>query len=302
MSRSNVENGPAAVRDDWLAWLADAPMFIDGPQVSAFYDAVLRPRYKTIQLELARERGEQFEKSGGGKLGVNLPTWFPWLKFDAEAHGDVAKTDSETEGETITLEPIENPSRQLVELCLHYLLSQPERIWFQEGTKLQLPSTQQIRAYPRMLAAIDFPPETMFLPTAAELNDGRVVTFRDRLIDRFKKDGGTIPVVYPDDTTTSDGSLRRDSYWRWFRDHWSDKRVNQVIEDTIGSGGRPRWLDYKVLYESGQVLHLQMVGHGEVDTGVFAYNLVRRGWDYGIGMVGRLKVGPDVNVLAIYEN
>ncbi len=33
------------------------------------------------------------------------------------------------------------------------------------------------------------------------------------------------------------------------------------------------------------------------DTGVFAYNFVPRGFNYGLRIVGTLKSGPDVNVL-----
>jgi len=33
---------------------------------------------------------------------------------------------------------------------------------------------------------------------------------------------------------------------------------------------------------------------------VFAYNLIRRGWRYGLRIVGSLKSQPALNVLAIY--
>ena len=45
-----------------------------------------------------------------------------------------------------------------------------------------------------------------------------------------------------------------------------------------------------------------MVAHGDYDTGVFAYNLVRRGERYGLRIVGSLKSQPSLNVLAIYES
>jgi len=34
---------------------------------------------------------------------------------------------------------------------------------------------------------------------------------------------------------------------------------------------------------------------------VFAYNLIRRGWRYGLRIVGSLKSQPALNVLAIYD-
>ncbi|MHB8438218.1 MAG: hypothetical protein ACYDD4_03540 [Acidimicrobiales bacterium] len=44
------------VEGEWLAWLADAPLFVDNTQVAVFYDAVLRPRYRTVQLEFAHDQ------------------------------------------------------------------------------------------------------------------------------------------------------------------------------------------------------------------------------------------------------
>jgi hypothetical protein len=284
----------------WLPWLADAPMFVDGKQVADFYDAVLRPSYKTIQLELAQDRLRQLQKSLGGKVGVRLPAWFPWLSLDVGAEASKQSTTSDTEGQKITIEPIENASRQLVEIALHYLLNQRDRVWFHEGEHWQLPDPNDILQTPRMLAFIDFPPRTEFMPMAGELNDGQVRTFFDPLVEKLKTDGGTLPVRYPDDLDTEQGKSDRDAYWQWFTEHWSANKAVQVIENVIGSGGRPRWIDYRVPVEE-ETLHLHLVGHGEVDTGVFAYNFVKRGWKHGLRVVGSMKSEPDVNVLAVYE-
>ncbi len=53
--------------------------------------------------------------------------------------------------------------------------------------------------------------------------------------------------------------------------------------------------------DTGEMLHLHVVAHGDYDTGVFAYNLVRRGERYGMRIVGSLKSQPALNVLALYE-
>jgi hypothetical protein len=57
------------------------------------------------------------------------------------------------------------------------------------------------------------------LPQAAELNDGRVVTFFSPLFEKLKRDGGTLPVAYPESTTTDVGRQQRDAYWHWFAGH-----------------------------------------------------------------------------------
>jgi hypothetical protein len=40
---------------------------------------------------------------------------------------------------------------------------------------------------------------------------------------------------------------------------------------------------------------------GDYDTGVFAYNFIRRGERYGLRIMGSLKSQPALNVLAAYE-
>jgi hypothetical protein len=100
-----------------------------------------------------------------------------------------------------------------------------------------------------MLAFIDVPPGTMFLPQAAELDCGRVVTFFDALTERLQ----------------------------------------------------PRWIDYKMTFATGDELNLHVIAYGDYDTGVLAYNLIRRGWRYGLRIVGSLKSQPALNVLAIYD-
>ena len=79
---------------------------------------------------------------------------------------------------------------RLVQLTLHYIGNQPHRIRVvTRGT--EVPGEEDISASPRMLAFIDVPPETMFLPQAAELDGGRVVTFFSALTEKLRQDRGT---------------------------------------------------------------------------------------------------------------
>jgi hypothetical protein len=48
-------------------------------------------------------------------------------------------------------------------------------------------------------------------------------------------------------------------------------------------------------------MHLHIEVAGKYNTGTFAYRLIRRGEGHGIRIVGSLRDGPDVNVLALYE-
>jgi hypothetical protein len=283
-----------------LSWLADSPMFIDGQQIGAFYDAVVGPAFRTVELQISTSQTEQLEKSAGARLGAGLSALFPWLKIDAEIDARRVATSARQDGDSIVLQPVESAARQLVELSLHYLVNQQARICV-VGQGAPLPSAVAIGASPRMIAFVDAPPGTRFLPQAAELNDGRVVTFFRPLIERLKQDGGSLPVSYPVSTATDTGKLQRDAYWNWFADHWNADKAVEVIEDVIGDGGRPRWIDYRTTFSSSETLHLHVVARGDYDTGVFAYNLIRRGERYGLRIVGSLKSQPALNVLAMYD-
>ena len=283
-----------------LSWLADSPVFIDSQQINAFYDAVVGPGFRTVEMQISAGRSGQLEKSAGIRLGAGLPALFPWLKLNADVDARRVATSGRQQGSNIILQPVESAARQLVELSLHYLVNQPGRICL-VGQESPLPSSDAIAASPRMIAFVDAGPGTRFLPQAAELNDGRVVRFFGPLVETLKRDGGTLPVGYPDSTLTDAGKLQRDAYWKWFSDHWNADKAVRVVEDVIGDGGRPRWIDYRTTLSTGKTLHLHVVARGDYDTGIFAYHLISRGLRFGLRIVGSLKSQPTLNVLAIYD-
>jgi hypothetical protein len=283
-----------------LSWLADAPVFIDRQQIGAFYGAVVGGEFRAIQLQVSARRTEQLERSAGGSVNAGLSALFPGLKIEVGAETRRTKSRGRQEGQSIVLEPVESPSMRLVQLTLHYMGNQPDRICVvTRGT--EVPGDEDISASPRMLAFIDVPPGTMFLPQAAELDGGRVVTFFDALVERLRQDRGSRPAAYPASTMTDEGRRQRDAHWKWYADHWNTDEVVKAVEEVIGDGGRPRWIDYRMTFGTGEKLNLHVVAYGDYDTGVFAYNLIRRGWRYGLRIIGSLKSQPSLNVLAIYE-
>jgi hypothetical protein len=283
-----------------LSWLADAPVFIDGQTIGAFYDAVVGREFKAVQLLLSAGQAEQLERSAGGSANAGSSPLFPWLRIDAGAQAGRSKSRSRQAGQSIFLEPVESPSMRLVQLTLHYLSNQPDRLrMVAQGTGM--PGKEEISASPRMLAFIDVPPGTMLLPQAAELDRGRVVTFFDALTERLRQDRDKPRAAYPANLATGEELRQRDAHWNWYAEHWNTDEVVKAVEEVIGDGGRPRWIDYKMTFATGDELNLHVIAYGDYDTGVFAYNLIRRGWRYGLRLVGSLKSQPALNVLAIYE-
>jgi hypothetical protein len=283
-----------------LSWLADAPVFIDGQQIGAFYDAVVGRKFKPVQLQLSAGQTGQLERSAGGSVNAGSSALFGWLKIGAGAETRGTRSRSRQASQSIVLEPVESPSMRLVQLTLHYLSNQPERIRV-IAQSAEVPDGEDIGASPRMLAFIDVPAGTMLLPQAAELDRGRVVTFFDALTERLRRGGESRRADYPANLTTDEGMRQRDRYWKWYADHWKTDEVVKAVEEVIADGGRPRWIDYKMIFATGDELNLHVDAHGDYDTGVFAYNLIRRGWRYGLRIVGSLKSQPALNVLAVYE-
>lgn len=74
-----------------LSWLADAPLFIDGAQVAAFYDAVVRPEHAegavTLSVSSSQTTGATNTVEGGleASTGGFLATLLPGLKLSAKA-------------------------------------------------------------------------------------------------------------------------------------------------------------------------------------------------------------------------
>lgn len=152
-----------------LSWLADAPVFIDGRQIGAFYDAVVGRKFKPVQLQLSAGQAGQLERSAGGSVNAGSSALFGWLKIGAGAETRRTRSRSRQASQSIVLEPVESPSMRLVQLTLHYLSNQPERIRvITQGS--EVPDGEDIGASPRMLAFIDVPAGTMLLPQAAELD------------------------------------------------------------------------------------------------------------------------------------
>lgn len=299
-----------------IAWLADAPLFIDGPLVSSFYDAVVQPEghRKKIVLSLEKYRNQKVDLRGSVKLKVSVSELikliFPFLGAEAEAGGEAGAEWSSggKQGESVEIHSIVTPQRQLVQLAFHYLSSLPSRLTVVEEAELSgvmaMDDEDYIRGLPRSLIFIDFPPGTKFIPMAAEVEGGRVITIFDRLETRREK-----PLAPPErGPSESEESFaeRKDAawaeYWGWFDRTFSARVALEKVEELVSKEGRVEWVNYRVPRGSdGGPVHLNVCGRCAFSTGTFAYQLIRRGFKHGLRVVGTLKSEPAVNVLAIFE-
>lgn len=290
-------------------WLADAPLFIDTAHVERFFDAIASPESRvgavTVTLAEGDSVKEASESTTGGKLTVKVIEGSHSRKSGRE------KAETTGKNRAVAFEPIRTPQRQLLALVRHYEDAVSDRAFYiADPTQPEWRDPKTIAHVPRALAFLDLPGEAearannratvKLIPTAAEFNDGKVVPIFDKL---GGKDGEK-PPKYPEapsDDGKSVAELRK-AYWAWFDQHFSPTRSMLAVEAVAAEHGRIRWIDYRVpVTNDGDTLHLHLQPAGEFDTGVFAYNFIKRGYKHGLRLVGTLKSEPDMDVLAIYN-
>jgi hypothetical protein len=301
------EQGQRIVPYDWL-W--DTPLFISGSRIDALYQAVALPEteeeYRTITDKVIKERklGGSLGGEGSGDTGSGFLGFLPKLGLKATAALSGERTKQQEEGTQYTLRPVRSAERRLLHTCLFYAEEWADRCWTVSGlSKGPWMESDFIRKRPRALVFLDIAPGTPIVPMAAELDKGEVKTFYDRLNQEAVVSGMTDPPKWPDE---NDGSAAA-TYWAWYKQNADTSKVAmRLMERVIGDGGRPSWVDYRVPVwgSDGRAvtsLHLHVQGGEEYTTGDFAHRLVHRGRKHGLRVVGLLKEGPALNVLAVYE-
>jgi len=302
-----------------LFWLADAPLFIDSDQVERFYDAVARPQSKegTSVLETTDENGRELK----GKLNIEVEVTTttlaavlaPFLAFvkpklTGSGEGEVSQQTSTGRKTSIEMHPVDTPQSQLEALTLFYLTNYARRIFFANPGAADWRDPQSVRDVPRSLVFLDLPsleesvkdgaPSTKLIPTAAEFENGKIVQIYPTLLAT----NGERPPAYPEKGAPEALRAERTKYWQWFDVNYGATRAMVAIEEAASANGKIRWIDYRLpLTSDGETLHLHVCPACRYDTGVLAYNFVKRGFKHGARLIGTLKSEPDMNVLAIYE-
>lgn len=298
-----------------LNWLQDAALYTDDGLIERFYDAIANPenRQKSVALTLTEETKTALK----GKLGLEgaiepaslaalvLPL-FGFIKpsFKVTGEGGIDRENQNISSSTIELETITNPQRQLKQLALYYLFNQPQRLNFADLRDIgPWTDASSVAKVPRALTFLSLPsaaeakennlPETKLIPTAAEFENGKIVQ-----IYRDLKFTDSEPPQYPEKGSRED----RAEYWKWFDTNFSATKAMIAVEEAAAPNGKIHWIDYRLpISSSGDTLHLHLCPAGKYDTGVFAYNFIKRGFKHGIRLVGSMKSEPDMNVLAIFD-
>lgn len=173
-------------------------------------------------------------------------------------------------------------------------------------------------AGPRPLVVLDLDRGAKLMPIYGELTNGKgCELLHEFLAQREKRSDDKERPKYPrSDMSAEEQSQARRIYWKHVHDRFDSQAVLRSIEGAASDEkARFDWIDFRALLDLpplpelrnlgsttlDEPPHLHLVPRGEYSTGTFAYQLVRRASRYGIRIVGTLKRGQDINVLAIYE-
>ena len=296
MSEGQRVEDTARLREG-LLWVKDTPLVIDEQNIARFYDAIVRPAYKEDAprtIRLTKAQSQELQTNFGGRVTASLGGLFnSLLNLDAGGSASRQRTQGADKGleQELVLEPISTPQRQLEQLIIFYSLVHPERLL--NGSLAALADWQDrglATRLPRGLCLIDIPAGTHFIPMAAEFESGEVQRLYEQLASKARE---TLP---PYDRQ------RKADYWLKLNAMADPANGAAVIEEASKGRGRIEWIDFRVVVgPEGRTAHLHLEPRRQFFTGAFAYMVVRRSVGHGLRLVGTLKDGPDVNVLAVYE-
>ncbi len=305
-----------ALKEFWF--VADTPLYIDADLVSALFDSVFRPEFevasRTLSKGVSKSEEDAFELALGGEASV--PTVF---KLSATGKAAEKRGASITEAASTVEQAVNSPGTRLEKLLNVYVYSYPERIlWIKadlvSGADFRMPdvtlSWKEIEALLdtpgiRPIVVLDLAPGTKALPMFAELTNGQDVELYKHFKEQLPETSRESVPVYPT-VGAPDYQHKAKEYWRAFHSVFDSAVAMRTVEkSTKGGSARIDWIDFRLVGftpdDTVVPIHMHISPKGRYSTGTFAYQLIRRSEKYGIRVIGTLKKGADINVLAIYE-
>lgn len=303
----------------YLQWLLDAPLFIDDPFVARLFDAVVRPTYEVQSREVGQVSETARRRLFGGTAEAQVKAGLPFLanavKAGARANAEQENAQRSATSSKTTEVPVETAGRRLEELVAVYADEHPDRLVFIDGDgaartfrgrHLNLRELAEEAAIPpRLLVFIEARADTKLLPMACELTSGRTKLLFENFIARQWSDAEVRPEYPPDNSANTE---KRRQYWATLSSRFDSRVAMEVVEqgtsdpDQPGNAERFTWIDFRMpIGPDGTTMHLHLVCEGRDPIGTFGYNFVRRGYRHGVRILGTMKAGLDVNVLALFD-
>lgn len=336
---TNQQPAPGPTLDERLValqrlwFLADTPLFVDNVLVSRLYDAVFRPEVELAARSEATTREVAAKVAGGAKASAEIEVKPPFLSlfgldvakakagFDASVSGEGATRRASTGTNSYTA--VKSAERYLEKVVSLYAEKYGRRMFWissdlKSGQSLHEPGREQTwkemesqldQPGPRPLVVLDLAEGSKLMPMFGELTNGKGCELLKNFLEFREKRREDAPrPTYPRSSMSAEeqASARRE-YWLHVLRRFDSQDVLNAIEEATGAEkARFDWIDFRALIDLAQTgmnepPHLHFMPRGEYSTGTFAYQLVRRGSRYGVRIIGTLKRGQDINVLAVYE-
>lgn len=301
-----------------LKWLLDAPLFLDEALLTRMFDAIVRPEYE-VQSRVVGEVSEETQnRLTSGEMEAGYGIGVPYLtgKIDAKVKLAHERERGSKSGHSsdVTEHRVNTPGRLLEELAAVYINSHPDRtVFITSDGKAQTFDRRELdlaalkaaaEASPRMLAFVDLGRKSKLMPMACELQTGETVRLFETYTKRLWPDEKERPVAPNANTAKPDEEWPR--YWLALAEKFDSTVAMEIIEDAgkISSDGHGRigWINFRVpLGTVGAAMHLHIMAEGKYPAGTFGYNFARRGFSNGVRLVGTLRSGLSLNVLAIFD-
>jgi hypothetical protein len=291
----------------------DAQLFIDDQLIKSLYNAVALPQFEqgsvtisTKDIKVSKWTAEgQVEASAGESIFAKI--FFP-ISAKASAKGGWGRSKSAEKEQEWTFTPVDAPEGRLTNLAIHYAVNQSNRVWSVEGLDDNWPEELQPgESVPKPLIFLDVDKGYPVMPMAAELANGKVVTFFDKIAAEVAAiGGGAVPPKYP----MTDVGDEAKKFWSWLRNERpggadTSNLLMNILEKVVSDGGRPRSINFRVplgpLGGQTKSLLLHFNSRETYDTIDFGYHFIYRGKQHGFRVVGIRQSGPALNVLALYE-
>jgi len=300
-----------------LWWLADSPLFIDEKLVAGFYDALVRPEFE-LQGKTIGEINEKTNTllvGAGGEAELGLPSFLSVLGPKVKVKGKLENTAERSTQASSEYDwrKVKTAGRSLEELIAVYVAEQRfhDRLLFMEcpsnGIKTLAGGAVKFTdfsgasdSFPRSLVFLDVKPGAAILPMMCEFSAGGFEPLYEQLISKLWPSEAGRP-TYPRESSPTASEERR-AYWKALTEKYDSRAAMEVLESAMKDGRKLDWVDFRLaLNPDGDTLHLHACPSAQYSAGTFGYNFIRRGNRKGVRIVGSLKRGPDLNVLAIFE-
>lgn len=294
-----------------LWWLTDVPLFLDERSVDRLHGAIVQPEYVLLQSQETGQRrsAETGSNETEGGAEASIPAF---LKLGLKAKSTEAVSRETSQSRQVTKQFVYTAERRLQEVLVAYRERQPERVLFDqpdgsglvslEGKPVGWREAEDLldQRGPRPLVFLDLAPLAPILPMAGETTGGSTVRLFESLIERLGTKEKPIP-PFPSDKDANAAAMK-DAHWNALIAAYENRVALEIVEEGFGGGQRIEWIDYRIkLGSRPKPIHIHFSPRGQVPTGAFAYNFVRRGFKVGLRIVAQLRKGCDMRALALYE-